>query len=348
MQVDPEDDCTFWYTNEYLSVTGRVAWQTQIASFKYPGCVGSTARPGAPARVTAAPGNARATVAWAEPGNTGGLPITGYNLTSTPGGATCTTLVGVDADPLTCTVTGLTNGQSYAFSVTARNGKGAGPGTTSAAVVPSDGTPTPAPEPTTAPTPAPKPTPTPDPSPGPVAPTPLPSPTAAPLRVSTGGATTVLPGARVPVTVGAGAPGCSVRVSLGTSARTATVDPAGAAAVTLVAPKPNRPDRVTAVQTGTGCPAQAGEAPITVKGPYLVGPSRVKAGRVATLRGLAFAPDRAVTWKVIRNGATIDTARAAVSARGVSTYRVVLAEPGRYTLVATQGRLRAQAPVLVR
>ncbi|MBZ5524080.1 MAG: DUF11 domain-containing protein [Acidobacteriia bacterium] len=38
MQIDPADDCTFWYTNEYLKLTGNFNWNTRIASFKYPGC----------------------------------------------------------------------------------------------------------------------------------------------------------------------------------------------------------------------------------------------------------------------------------------------------------------------
>ncbi len=38
MQVDPEDDCTFWYTAEYLQNTGNFNWNTRIASFKFPGC----------------------------------------------------------------------------------------------------------------------------------------------------------------------------------------------------------------------------------------------------------------------------------------------------------------------
>jgi hypothetical protein len=38
MQVDPVDDCTFWYTNEYLETTSAKGWKTQIASFKFPGC----------------------------------------------------------------------------------------------------------------------------------------------------------------------------------------------------------------------------------------------------------------------------------------------------------------------
>ena len=38
MSVDPVDDCTFWYTNEYFASTGDWNWQTRIASFKFPGC----------------------------------------------------------------------------------------------------------------------------------------------------------------------------------------------------------------------------------------------------------------------------------------------------------------------
>ena len=38
MQVDPVDDCTFWYTTEYLKNTGSLNWNTRIANFKFPGC----------------------------------------------------------------------------------------------------------------------------------------------------------------------------------------------------------------------------------------------------------------------------------------------------------------------
>jgi hypothetical protein len=40
MSVDPVDDCTFWYTNEYYAANGG-NWQTRIGSFKYPSCTGS-------------------------------------------------------------------------------------------------------------------------------------------------------------------------------------------------------------------------------------------------------------------------------------------------------------------
>jgi hypothetical protein len=44
MNVDPVDDCTFWYVNEYYTVEGAAmaplgnGWQTRIASFRLPGC----------------------------------------------------------------------------------------------------------------------------------------------------------------------------------------------------------------------------------------------------------------------------------------------------------------------
>ena len=38
MSVDPVDDCTFWFTTEYLKSSGTFNWSTQIASFKFPGC----------------------------------------------------------------------------------------------------------------------------------------------------------------------------------------------------------------------------------------------------------------------------------------------------------------------
>ena len=42
MTVDPTDDCTFWYVNEYYTAasqaTSAAGWLTRIASFKLPGC----------------------------------------------------------------------------------------------------------------------------------------------------------------------------------------------------------------------------------------------------------------------------------------------------------------------
>jgi len=42
MNIDPSDDCTFWYVNEYYTLAGQISstagWQTRIGNFKLPGC----------------------------------------------------------------------------------------------------------------------------------------------------------------------------------------------------------------------------------------------------------------------------------------------------------------------
>ncbi len=38
MSIDETDDCTFWYTGEYMGTEGGFAWHTRIASFSLPGC----------------------------------------------------------------------------------------------------------------------------------------------------------------------------------------------------------------------------------------------------------------------------------------------------------------------
>ena len=38
MALDPSDDCTFWYTTEYLKASGSFNWSTHLFSFKFPGC----------------------------------------------------------------------------------------------------------------------------------------------------------------------------------------------------------------------------------------------------------------------------------------------------------------------
>ena len=39
--IDPTDDCTFWFTQEYLKATGGFNWSTAIGSFNFPGCAGA-------------------------------------------------------------------------------------------------------------------------------------------------------------------------------------------------------------------------------------------------------------------------------------------------------------------
>lgn len=39
LSIDPVDDCTFWYTNEYLKADGTWNWSTRVSSFKINGCI---------------------------------------------------------------------------------------------------------------------------------------------------------------------------------------------------------------------------------------------------------------------------------------------------------------------
>jgi hypothetical protein len=76
--------------------------------------------PPAPTIGSAVAGNAQATVSFTAPVSNGGAAITSYTVTSIPGGITATGT----ASPIT--VSGLTNGTSYTFTVTATNSVGAG------------------------------------------------------------------------------------------------------------------------------------------------------------------------------------------------------------------------------
>ncbi|MFB2662928.1 Ig-like domain-containing protein, partial [Shewanella mangrovisoli] len=76
--------------------------------------------PGAPTGVSAVAGVSSATITFSSPTVTGGSAITEYSVTSSPGG-----IVQAGASsPIT--VTGLTNGTQYTFTVTATNSSGTG------------------------------------------------------------------------------------------------------------------------------------------------------------------------------------------------------------------------------
>src|SRR4030095_12027273 len=38
MSLDPADDCSFWYANEYYATNGRFLWRTRIGKFKFGSC----------------------------------------------------------------------------------------------------------------------------------------------------------------------------------------------------------------------------------------------------------------------------------------------------------------------
>ncbi len=120
MSVDPTDDCTFWFTTEYMPSTGGAPWHTRIASFTLPGCTATqVSAPGAPTNLTATAGDASVHLTWAAP--TTGDPATGYRVYRD--GSPVATLGNV----LSFDDSGLTNGTTYSYTVSAANAAGEGP-----------------------------------------------------------------------------------------------------------------------------------------------------------------------------------------------------------------------------
>ena len=92
LRIDPSDDCTFWYTNEYLQSNGSFNWSTFFASFKFASC-GGAATPdfsisSNPTSLTITPGSSgTSTISIAAiNGFTGTV---GLSVTGCPSGTTC-------------------------------------------------------------------------------------------------------------------------------------------------------------------------------------------------------------------------------------------------------------------
>jgi predicted RNase H-like nuclease len=91
---------------------------------------------GAPTGVSGTSGNTQVALSWTAPASDGGSAITGYVVTPSIAGVAQTPVTFTSAATAQ-TLTGLTNGTPYTFSVAAINGVGTGPGSTpSSAVTP--------------------------------------------------------------------------------------------------------------------------------------------------------------------------------------------------------------------
>ena len=105
--VDPVDDCTFWFTSEYLQVDGTFNWSTRIASFKLPNCGGPPPPPGNDFSISANP-----TTVSVQAGASGSSTIS-------------TTLVSGTAESITFSASGLPAGAIAAFNPTSVSTGGA-------------------------------------------------------------------------------------------------------------------------------------------------------------------------------------------------------------------------------
>ncbi len=110
-----------------LNYATQVAGQTVVTY----GATVSLAVPGAPTGVTDTAGNGQVIVVWLAPSSNGGAAITGYKVTAVQDTSKHCNTTG----SLTCTVTGLTNGTAYSFTVTATNSVGTSAASTASATV---------------------------------------------------------------------------------------------------------------------------------------------------------------------------------------------------------------------
>ena len=74
MAIDPVDDCTFWFTEQYQAVEGGFDWHTAVGTFSFPGCSGG----GVPDFSLSANPNAVTIVQGGNPG-TSTITITPFN-----------------------------------------------------------------------------------------------------------------------------------------------------------------------------------------------------------------------------------------------------------------------------
>jgi hypothetical protein len=129
LSVDPSDDCTFWYTNEYLVSNDAFNWHTRVGTFKVAGC-GGVASPDF--TVAASPGSQTVTAGGSTTYGATATATNGYSGTVTwsvsglPTGATgsfapASTTPG-SSSTLTVSTSSTTPAGTYTLTISATDG----------------------------------------------------------------------------------------------------------------------------------------------------------------------------------------------------------------------------------
>jgi hypothetical protein len=125
MSIDPADDCTFWYTTEYIPANGTFNWRTRIASFTFPSCVNNGpdfALGATPASQSVTQGGATSYTVTETPQNgfTGSVTL---SLSGLPAGASASFTPNPTTGTSTLNVsTGTAVAGSYALTITGISG----------------------------------------------------------------------------------------------------------------------------------------------------------------------------------------------------------------------------------
>lgn len=139
LTVDPVDDCTFWYSTEYLKASGTFNWSTWITHFTVPGCSAPppTTAPAAPTGLTATAGDARVSLSWTASTGSPASYTVNRRTASTPYAVVQAGVAGTSVTDST-----VTNGTTYYYTVTAVNAAGASPDSNEASATPNPPPPT--------------------------------------------------------------------------------------------------------------------------------------------------------------------------------------------------------------